>query len=82
MFEFPQVYLPKLSKMDELMLMENVPPQEDSGDARSLLAGSLVHKGDFIEETLGIAEREDILKNGSSLYKAEADQLVKICLYI
>lgn len=31
---------------------------------RQWLAGSLVQKGDFIEETLGIAEREDIIKNG------------------
>lgn len=29
-----------------------------------MVAGSLVQKGDFIEETLGIAEREDIMKNG------------------
>ena len=30
----------------------------------AMVAGSLVQKGDFIEETLGIAEREDIMKNG------------------
>ena len=30
----------------------------------AVVAGSLVQKGDFIEETLGIAEREDIMKNG------------------
>lgn len=29
-----------------------------------MVAGSLVQKGDFIEEALGIAEREDIMKNG------------------
>ena len=33
----------------------------------AVLAGSLVRKGDFIEETLGIAERDDILKNGFSV---------------
>jgi hypothetical protein len=33
------------------------------------IPGSLVRKGDFIEETLGIAQRDDILKNGSSVNK-------------
>ena len=28
-------------------------------------SGSPVQKGDFIEETLGVAEREDILRNGA-----------------
>ena len=28
-------------------------------------SGSPVQRGDFIEETLGVAEREDILQNGA-----------------
>lgn len=32
-------------------------------------AGSLVRKGDFIEETLGIAQRDDILKNGMEAHE-------------
>ena len=40
-------------------------------------SGSSVRKGEFIEETLGVAQREDILQNGTSIGKHGAINLSK-----